>query len=167
MANPNLQGTKESKLVEYTLITLGALFVCFMLVLPLMTVLLSSFQQGIAFFIKAITTKYVLHALGLTLGAALVAVIVSSVFGLCAAYAIGKFDFKGKQVLMTLIDVPFSVSPVIAGLAFIMVFGRIGWGYEILDTINQWLGTHWRVVLPFQGCYWLRFSLHYPLYFAK
>lgn len=144
-------GAKHSRVTEYVLITIGALFVILMLVMPLVTVLISSFQQGMAFFVKAITTKYVISALGLTLGAALVAVIVSSIFGLCAAYGIGKFDFKGKQVLMTLIDVPFSVSPVIAGLAFIMVFGRIGWGYEIIDTLNQWLGTNWRVVFAIPG----------------
>ena len=160
-------GSKESRLMEYLLITLGVLFVLVMLVLPLMTVLVSSFQQGIAFYVKAVTTKYVLSALGLTLGAALVAVIVSSLFGLCAAYAIGKFDFKGKQLLMTLIDIPFSVSPVIAGLAFIMVFGRIGWGYGIIDTINQWLGTNWRVVFALPGVFLATIFVTLPFVFRE
>ena len=119
---------KQSKWVKNTLITLGFIFVILMLVFPLVTVIISSLAQGWGFYLKAITTPYVLSALGLTLLAALVAVAVSGFFGLCAAYCIGKFDFKGKQFLMTLIDVPFSISPVIAGLAFIMVFGRIGWG---------------------------------------
>lgn len=158
---------KQSKLVEYSLITLGFLFVILMLVFPLVTVVVSSLAQGWDFYIKAITTPYVLSALGLTLVAALVAVVVSGLFGLCAAYSIGKFDFKGKQFLMTLIDVPFSISPVIAGLAFIMVFGRIGWGYGILDSLNQWLGTHWRVVFALPGVFLATIFVTLPFVFRE
>lgn len=158
---------KQSKLVEYSLISLGFLFVILMLVFPLVTVVASSLAQGWDFYIKAITTPYVVSALGLTLVAALVAVLVSGLFGLCAAYSIGKFDFKGKQVLMTLIDVPFSISPVIAGLAFIMVFGRIGWGYGILDSINQWLGTNWRVVFALPGVFLATIFVTLPFVFRE
>lgn len=152
---------------ENTLITLGFIFVILMLVFPLVTVIISSLAQGWGFYLKAITTPYVLSALGLTLLAALVAVAVSGFFGLCAAYCIGKFDFKGKQFLMTLIDVPFSISPVIAGLAFIMVFGRIGWGYGILDTINQWLGTNWRVVFALPGVFLATIFVTLPFVFRE
>lgn len=158
---------KQSKLVEYSLITLGFLFVILMLVFPLVTVVVSSLAQGWDFYIKAITTPYVLSALGLTLVAALVAVVVSGLFGLCAAYSIGKFDFKGKQFSMTLIDVPFSISPVIAGLAFIMVFGRIGWGYGILDSLNQWLGTNWRVVFALPGVFLATIFVTLPFVFRE
>ena len=158
---------KQSKWVKNTLITLGFIFVILMLVFPLVTVIISSLAQGWGFYLKAITTPYVLSALGLTLLAALVAVAVSGFFGLCAAYCIGKFDFKGKQFLMTLIDVPFSISPVIAGLAFIMVFGRIGWGYGILDTINQWLGTNWRVVFALPGVFLATIFVTLPFVFRE
>ena len=137
--------------VRRLLIGLGVLFVFFMLVLPLVTVITTSLSSGLAFYAKAITTSYVLHALWLTVVMTLAAVLVSSIFGLCAAYAIGKFDFRGKRVLMTLIDIPFSVSPVIAGLAFILVFGRIGWGYDFIMKINDFLGTDWRVVFALPG----------------
>lgn len=137
--------------VRRLLIGLGVLFVFFMLVLPLVTVITTSLSSGVAFYAKAITTQYVRQALWLTVVMMLAAVMVSSVFGLCAAYAIGKFDFRGKRILMTLIDIPFSVSPVIAGLAFILVFGRIGWGYDFIMQINDWLGTDWRVVFALPG----------------
>lgn len=137
--------------VRRLLIGLGVLFVFFMLVLPLVTVITTSLSSGVAFYAKAITTQYVRQALWLTVVMMLAAVMVSSVFGLCAAYAIGKFDFRGKRILMTLIDIPFSVSPVIAGLAFILVFGRIGWGYDFIMQINDWLGTDWRIVFALPG----------------
>lgn len=137
--------------VRRLLIGLGVLFVFFMLVLPLVTVITTSLSSGVAFYAKAITTQYVRQALWLTVVMMLAAVMVSSVFGLCAAYAIGKFDFRGKRILMTLIDIPFSVSPVIAGLAFILVFGRIGWGYDFIMQINDWSGTDWRVVFALPG----------------
>ncbi len=142
---------QDPQWVRWLLISLGVLFVFFMLVLPLVTVITTALSSGVAFYAKAITTQYVLHAVWLTVVMTLAAVIVSSVFGLCAAYAIGKFDFRGKRILMTLIDIPFSVSPVIAGLAFILVFGRIGWGYDFIMAINDWLGTDWRVVFALPG----------------
>lgn len=142
---------QDPQWVRWLLISLGVLFVFFMLVLPLVTVITTALSSGVAFYAKAITTQYVLHAVWLTVVMTLAAVIASSVFGLCAAYAIGKFDFRGKRILMTLIDIPFSVSPVIAGLAFILVFGRIGWGYDLIMTINDWLGTDWRVVFALPG----------------
>lgn len=142
---------QDPQWVRWLLISLGVLFVFFMLVLPLVTVITTALSSGVAFYAKAITTQYVLHAVWLTVVMTLAAVIASSVFGLCAAYAIGKFDFRGKRILMTLIDIPFSVSPVIAGLAFILVFGRIGWGYDFIMAINDWLGTDWRVVFALPG----------------
>lgn len=142
---------QDPQWVRWLLISLGVLFVAFMLVLPLVTVITTALSSGVAFYAKAITTQYVLHAVWLTVVMTLAAVIVSSVFGLCAAYTIGKFDFRGKRILMTLIDIPFSVSPVIAGLAFILVFGRIGWGYDFIMAINDWLGTDWRVVFALPG----------------
>ena len=126
----------KQKIVKWVLIGLGAAFIVVMLVLPLATVLVYALRQGWETFYKAITDEYARKALNLTLLAALITVAVNTVFGVFAAWSISKFQFRGKQVLTTLIDIPFSISPVIAGLVFILVFGRIGWAYPLLEAWN-------------------------------
>jgi sulfate transport system permease protein len=79
------------------------------------------------------------------------AVVINSFFGIAASILITKFSFKGKQVLATLIDIPFSISPVIAGLAFIMTFGRMGWASKVIDAINAYLGTNIKIVFAIPG----------------
>jgi sulfate transport system permease protein len=98
-----------------------------------------------------VTTDYVLSALKVTLIATVVAVIVNTFFGIVAAWLLTKFSFKGKQVLATLIDIPFSISPVIVGLAFLMTFGRLGWTYPGLRWINNLLGTNIRITFAIPG----------------
>ncbi len=133
------------------LIAIAALFVLVMLVLPLASVLFNSLKKGFEFYIKSVTTEYVLSALSVTLLAALIAVAVNTFFGLIAGWLLTKFTFRGRQLLATLIDIPFSISPVIAGLAFIMTFGRLGWASPIISALNDALGTDIQIVFAVPG----------------
>jgi sulfate transport system permease protein len=122
--------------VKIALITLVVLFIAVMLVVPLITVLLYSLRQGWETFYSAIVDPYAIKALNLTLIATISTLIVNTFFGVFASWAITKFRFRGKQVLTTLIDIPFAISPVIAGLVFIFIFGRIGWADPFLKAHN-------------------------------
>ena len=133
------------------LITISVLFVVFMLVLPLISVLVNSLSKGISFYLDSVSTENVLSALKVTILATILAVIVNTIFGLVAAWLLTKFTFKGKQILATLIDIPFSISPVIAGLAYIMTFGRLGWFSPILDKTNATFGTDIQIVFAIPG----------------
>lgn len=133
------------------LITISVLFVLLMLVLPLVSVIINSLSEGAAFYIQSLKSEYVISALKVTLLATVLAVIVNSIFGIAAAYLLTKFSFKGKQILAALIDIPFSISPVIAGLAFIMTFGRMGWASKIVDSVNAFLGTDIKIVFALPG----------------
>ena len=139
------------KITKYVLITISVLFILLMLVLPLVSVIVNSLKEGLAFYFKALSTQYVLSALGVTFLATVIAVLVNTFFGLVASYLLTKFNFKGKNVLSTLIDIPFSISPVIAGLSFIMTFGRSGWAKPIVDSINSALGTDIQIVFAIPG----------------
>lgn len=142
---------KRKKITKYILITLSVLFVLIMLVLPLFSIIYSSLKEGFDVYIKSISTKYVWSALSVTLIATVIAVIINTFFGLCAAWILTKFSFKGKQVLATLIDIPFSISPVIVGLAFLMTFGRLGWFYPVIRWLNELLGTNIRIAFAIPG----------------
>lgn len=140
-----------AKQVKYILIGISVLFFLIMLVFPLLEVIYRSLREGFEIFGKALTAKNTVSALNVTILATVIAVIVNTCIGLCAAWLITKFEFRGKQVLSTLIDIPFSISPVIAGLAFIMTFGRIGWAKPIIDSINDLLGTDISFVFSVPG----------------
>ncbi|MBQ4463596.1 MAG: sulfate ABC transporter permease, partial [Eubacterium sp.] len=99
------------------LTVISVLFILLMLVAPLISVLANSLSKGLGFYFGSLSTKYVISALGVTLIATVIAVIVNTIFGLFAGWLLTKFKFRGKQFLATLIDIPFSISPVIAGLA--------------------------------------------------
>ncbi len=133
------------------LILVGLVFFVIMLVLPLATVIYRSLKDGLALYVGAITAETTLSALKVTLIATGIAVGVNTFFGLCASWLITKFEFRGRQVLSTLIDIPFSISPVIAGLAFIMTFGRMGWATPLIDGINNLLGTDIALVFSVPG----------------
>jgi sulfate transport system permease protein len=122
-----------------------------MLVVPLVSIIYNSLKDGISVYLSAISTDYVKSALGVTLLATVIAVLINTFFGLCASWLLTKFSFKGKQVLATLIDIPFSISPVIAGLAFLMTFGRLGWTYPAIRAINQFFGTNIRIAFAIPG----------------
>lgn len=131
-----LNTSNESKVIKWILIAVSVLFLFVMLVLPLYTVVSESLKKGFQFYIQSISDEYTLRALLLTVKATVAAVIVNTVFGLFAAWALTKFCFKGKKLLTTLIDIPITVSPVIAGLIFLLLFGRNSVLYPWLEAIN-------------------------------
>ena len=114
----------ESKFVKYSLIGISAVFLFVMLVLPLWVVVTEALKKGWQVYIEAVTDSYTVAALFLTLKATLAAVVCNTIVGLCAAWAVTRFQFKGKKILTTLIDVPVTVSPIIAGLIYLLVFGK-------------------------------------------
>lgn len=142
---------KRKQRTKIILITISALFMIVMLVLPLFSVITNSLSEGFKFYVSSISTEYVRSALFVTILATLVAVSINTFFGIMAAFLLTKFSFKGKQVLATLIDIPFSISPVIVGLAFLMTFGRLGWTYPAIRAINTSFGTNIRIAFAIPG----------------
>ncbi|EJK2116278.1 sulfate ABC transporter permease subunit CysW [Vibrio navarrensis] len=124
--------TTERAWVRKTLTAIALVFVVFTLILPLLMVLYEAFRSGWHVYLASITEPDALSAIKLTLLVAAIAVPLNLIFGLAAAWSVTKFEFVGKRLLMTLIDLPFSVSPVIAGLIFILLFGSEGWFGETL-----------------------------------
>ena len=110
-------------------------FIAILLLLPLILVFKEAFAQGVGAFWASITEPDALVAVKLSLTAAAIAVPLNTLFGIAAAWSIAKFDFPGKTLLTTLIDLPFSVSPVVSGLIYVLVFGMQGW-------LGPWLGDH-------------------------
>ncbi len=142
---------KRKQRTKIILITISVLFMIVMLVLPLFSVITNSLSEGFKFYVSSISTEYVRSALFVTILATLVAVTINTFFGIMAAFLLTKFSFKGKQVLATLIDIPFSISPVIVGLAFLMTFGRLGWTYPAIREINTFFGTNIRIAFAIPG----------------
>ena len=122
-----MNATSEAPWVRRLILTLGLGFMLLFLVVPLTTVFYEALKRGWGVYLAAITEPDALAAIQLTLIAAGISVPLNLVFGLAAAWAIAKFEFRGKSTLLTLIDLPFSVSPVIAGLIYVLVFGLQGW----------------------------------------
>jgi sulfate transport system permease protein len=117
----------ESPLTKWILIAIALLFLTLLLILPLLTVFVQAFSKGLGVYFAAISEPEALSAIRLTLTTAAIAVPLNLIFGLSAAWAITKFKFVGRNILLTLIDLPFAVSPVIAGLIFVLIFGARGW----------------------------------------
>ena len=124
--------TQEPALVRAILITVALTFLALFLLLPLVAVFTEALARGLDVYWASITEPEAAHAIYLTLVAAGIAVPCNVLFGLAASWAIAKFSFRGKQVLITLIDLPFAVSPVIAGLIYVLLFGARGWFGEWL-----------------------------------
>ena len=127
--------TADSPFLKYTLIGVALLFICLFLLLPLYTVFSEAFRKGWQTYWASLTDPDALSAIRLTLLTAVISVPINLVFGVFAAWTIAKFRFTGRQFLLTLIDLPFSVSPVVAGLMYVLVFGATGW-------FGQWLAAH-------------------------
>ena len=142
---------KKNNAIKYVLITISVLFVGIMLVLPLIAIIINSLQKGWAFYIKSLTNKYVLSALKVTIIATISSLIINTFFGIIAAWLLTKFSFRGKHILATLIDIPFSISPVIAGLAFIMTFGRMGWAAPYITALNKFFVLDIKIVFAIPG----------------
>lgn len=128
-------GTTEARWVRYTLITVALLFVLLFLVLPLAAVFTEALRKGIGAYFDALKEPDAWSAIKLTLIAAVISVPLNLVFGVAAAWAIAKYEFRGKSFLTTLVDLPFSVSPVVAGLMYVLLFGAQGW-------FGPWLQAH-------------------------
>lgn len=152
---------------EKILIGTALLFVMVMLVIPLVSVMVQSLQKGWQFYWNSLSTPYVLSALKVTVIATIVAVVVNTFFGISAAWAITKFEFKGKQLLTTFIDIPFSISPVIAGLAFIMTFGRMGWIGRWIEIVNDYLGWDIQIVFALPGVLLATIFVTFPFVFRE
>jgi sulfate/thiosulfate transport system permease protein len=125
----------ESRLVRWSLISLALIFLVFFLFMPLAIVFTSALAQGVAAYFAAFREPDALSAIKLTLLAAGIAAPMNLIFGIAAAWAIAKFDFLGKSLLITLIDLPFSVSPVVSGLIYVLLFGLQG-------LLGPWLSAH-------------------------
>ena len=126
---------REPALAKWIIIAVSLTFFVTFLVLPLLAVFSEALRKGWAAYVAAITQPDALSSIRLTLLAAAIAVPLNVFFGIAAAWAVAKHDFRGKQLLITLIDLPFSVSPVIAGLIYVLVFGARGW-------FGPWLYEH-------------------------
>ncbi|QIL21580.1 sulfate ABC transporter permease subunit CysW [Thermomonas sp. HDW16] len=126
----------EPAWVRRTLIALAVLAMLALVVLPLAMVLAAAFAKGPGVWLAALREPDALSALKLTLFTAAIVVPVNAVFGLFAAWALARFEFRGKQVLLSLIDLPFAVSPVVAGLCLVLLFGSQGWFAELLQRFD-------------------------------
>ncbi len=134
-ARPWRSPTAESAVVKWTLIGVALVFLGFFLVLPLVAVFVEAFRSGVGVYFEALVEPDAVAAIRLTLLVAAIAVPCNLVFGLAAAWTIAKFEFRGKNLLITLIDLPFSVSPVISGLVYVLLFGSQGF-------LGPWLARH-------------------------
>ena len=125
----------EPRLVRWVVTAFALGFIVLFLIVPLAAVFIEAFSKGMDAYAAAIIEPDAIAALKLTLAATAIAVPLNVVFGVAAGWAMGKFQFRGRQLLLTLIDLPFAVSPVIAGLVFVLLFGRRGW-------LGPWLIDH-------------------------
>ena len=127
--------TTESAWVRYTLVGLALVFMFLFLLLPLAAVFTEALRKGVDAYWQALQEPDAWSAIQLTFITALIAVPLNLVFGVAAAWAIAKYEFTGKAFLTTLVDLPFSVSPVVAGLIYVLMFGAQGW-------MGPWLQAH-------------------------
>jgi sulfate/thiosulfate transport system permease protein len=142
---PSADVRTDPRWVQWTIISIAIGFLGIFIVLPLISVFAQAFANGVKAYFSALTDAETLAAIRLTLLAAGLSVVLNLVFGVIAAWAITKFDFRGKNLLITLIDLPFSVSPVIAGLVFVLLFGLQG-------LLGPWLDSHdIRIIFAFPG----------------
>jgi sulfate transport system permease protein len=125
----------EPPFVRRLLIGIALAFMALFLVVPLVSVFAEALKQGLGFYFQTLRDPMTLSAIKLTLIAAGISVPLNCIFGVAAAWAIAKFDFRGKNILLTLIDLPFSISPVISGMIYVLVFGAQGW-------FGSWFSDH-------------------------
>lgn len=128
------RGNDTNRGIKYTLIGVCVIFLSVMLILPLAVTVTNALRDGWVAYREAVLDEYTIKALQLTVLATVCAVTVNTVFGLFAAWLLSKYYFRGRQALAALIDLPFSVSPVIAGLVFILTFGNVGWMGDFLKA---------------------------------
>lgn len=147
----------QGRLIPWMLIAIAVLFLFLFLIVPLAVIFVEAFKQGWFGYSQAIQDPDALAAIRLTLLTAAIAVPTNVIFGIAASWAIAKFSFRGKQILTSLIDLPFSISPVIAGLVFVLLFGAQGWwgpwlterGIEIIFAVPGIVLATLFVTFPF------------------
>jgi len=150
-------GTADPTWAKVLLIGAALAFMALMLVLPLVAVFVEALRDGIGKYLSAVTNREAWSAIQLTLIVAGISVPLNLVFGLCAAWSIAKFEFRGKSLLITLIDLPFSVSPVISGLIYVLLYGAHGWfgpalaamGIKVIFTVAGLVLATIFVTFPF------------------
>lgn len=123
-------------IIKWLLIGLCAIFLIVALVLPLMYVIVTALRDGWNEYVTAISDTYAVKSILLTLKVVVITVVVNTIFGLCAAWLITKFTFRGKKIISTLIDLPLTISPIIAGLIFVLTFGRQSFLYPYLEKLG-------------------------------
>ncbi len=139
------KATSEAKWVRYSLIAVTLVFLSLFLFMPLAAVFTEALRKGFDAYFVALIEPDALSAINLTLIAAAISLPLNIVFGVSAAWAIAKFEFRGKSLLITLIDLPFAVSPVIAGLIYVLMFGLQGW-------VGGWLSDHeFKIIFAIPG----------------
>ena len=126
---------KGSKSIKIILITIAILYLFLLLFVPLIAIFIKAFEKGADVYFAAITESDALSAIQLTLLVVVIVVPLNTIFGIAAAWAVTKFRFKGKQILLSLLELPFAVSPVIAGLVFVFLFSPNG-------VLGPWLVEH-------------------------
>jgi sulfate/thiosulfate transport system permease protein len=133
-ATHSRRGSEESPLIRWTLISVALAFCYVFVLLPLVNVFAQALAKGFGYYFRSLTHPDSWAAIRLTLTVAAISVPLNLLFGIAAAWTVAKFDFRGKSLLVTLIDLPFSVSPVVAGLMFVVLFGLQGFFGEWLDA---------------------------------
>ena len=136
--------TTEPRWMQVLLIAVALLFLLGFLLLPLLLVFVEALGNGVQAFIAAVTEADALAAVKLTVLVTVIVVPLNLIFGVAAAWAVSKHEFRGKRLLVSLIDLPFAVSPVVAGLVFVLIFGAQGWAWPLIDE-------GWHFSLPWLG----------------
>ena len=137
--------SQEKAWVKPTLIGIASAYLALVLFIPMVNVFYQAFRKGFEPFLSNLTSPDFLHAAQLTLIISLIVVPVNTVFGLCAAWVIGRNKFRGRTLLISILDVPFAISPVVAGLMIVLLYGRVGWFGPWLEAANI------RVIFAFPG----------------
>jgi len=137
--------TTEPRLVKWTLIAIAVIFMAVIIVLPLLVVFVEAFRRGATVYFASFADRNAQAAIRLTLLVAVIAVPLNLVFGVAAAWAVAKYEFWGKAFLTTLVDLPFSISPVVSGMVYVLIFGAQGW-------LGPWLeANHIQVIFAVPG----------------
>jgi sulfate transport system permease protein len=139
------RATRENPFVKWLLIAIAMAFAVVFLFLPIINVFVQAFSNGLGAYVNALAQPDTMHAIKLTLTIAAIAVPLNVIFGIAASWCIAKFEFRGKPMLLTFIDLPFSVSPVVAGLMYVLLFGADG-------LLGPWLQAHdYKVIFALPG----------------
>jgi sulfate/thiosulfate transport system permease protein len=143
--HPSSSRRKRNDLTPVILIALAIAYLALILYIPALNVFYQAFRKGVEPFLSNLTRPDFLHAAWLTVSLAAIAVPLNTIFGLCAAWAITRHKFPGRALILSIIDLPFSISPVVAGLMLVLVYGRQGW-------LGSWLAEHGiNVIFAFPG----------------